>query len=289
MLLPVPDAWDKIPFLMSTDPTRTKLAAALHHLLRPLVRVMLRHGMAYGDFLDIVKATYAESAREDFALPGKKATDSRVAILTGLTRKEVKALREAAAGERYTNANRATRVLSGWYQDPDFTGPDGAPRTLPLDGDGSFADLVRRYSGDMPSRALLEELRRVNAVVVEGKNQVRVLSRAFVPRAGDLEGLRMLGTALHDLTATIDYNLTRSGAPARFQRTVFSERMPARMIPIFSRITAERAQRFLESLDDWLSARELGPRDKNKNEVTRTGVGIYFFQDPAPGDEKDDA
>ncbi|MGH8453021.1 MAG: DUF6502 family protein [Nevskiales bacterium] len=274
---------------MSADPAKAKLAAALRHLLRPLVRVMLRHGMAYGDFLDIVKATYAETAREDFALPGKKATDSRVAILTGLTRKEVKALREAAAGERYANANRATRVLSGWHQDPEFTGADGAPRPLPLDGEGSFADLVRRYSGDMPSRALLEELRRVNAVTLEGKDRVRVLSRAYVPRAGDLEGLRMLGTALHDLAATIDYNLTRSGAPARFQRTVFSERVPARVIPILSRITAERAQRFLESLDDWLTAHELGPRDKSKDEAVRTGVGIYFFQDPAPDGDKDDA
>jgi hypothetical protein len=272
---------------MSANPAKTKLAAALRHLLRPLVRVMLRHGMAYGDFMDIVKAVYVESARADFSLPGKKSTDSRVAILTGLTRKDVKALREAAAGERYANANRATRVLSGWYQDPDFTGADGEPRVLSMDGDTGFAELVKRYSGDMPPRALLEELRRVNVVALEGKNKVRVLSRAFVPHAGDLEGLRMLGSALHDLATTIDYNLMRDGEPARFQRTVFSERVPARVIPILRRITAERGQRFLESLDDWLTAHELGPRDKDKDEGVRTGIGIYFFQDATPDSKKD--
>lgn len=273
---------------MSDNPAKTKLTAALRHLLRPLVRILLRHGIAYGDFAEIARAVYAESAREDFALPGRKSTDSRVAILTGLTRKEVKALREAAAGDHHSSANRATRVLSGWYQDPDFTGADGEPRVLPLDGEGSFAELVRRYSGDMPSRALLEELRRVNAVTLDGKNRVQVLSRAYVPRAGDLEGLRMLGTALHDLTSTIDHNLTRNGAPARFQRTVFSERVPARMIPILRRITAERGQRFLESLDDWLSANELKPRDKSGDAGLRTGVGIYFFQDSAPDDGRDE-
>jgi hypothetical protein len=270
---------------MSSNSAKARLAISLRHLLRPLVRVLLRHGMAYGDFADIARAVYAETAREDFSLPGRKSTDSRVAILTGLTRKEVKALREAAAGERHTNINRATRVLSGWHQDPEFTDAHGEPRVLALDGAGGFAELVRRYSGDMPSRALLEELRRVNAVHLEGKDRVRVLSRAYVPAAGDLEGLRMLGTAVHDLAATVDYNLTRDGAPARFQRTVFSERVPARAIPILRRIVAERGQRFLESLDDWLSAHELGPKDKPQEETARTGVGIYFFQDPPRGED----
>lgn len=263
---------------------KTQLATALRHLLRPLVRVMLRHGMSYGDFADIAKATYAESAREDFALPGKKSTDSRVAILTGLTRKDVKALRESAAIEHYTNSNRATRVLSGWFQDPDFTGADGAPRVLAMDGDHGFSELVRRYSGDIPPRALLEELLRVNAIKLDGKKRVQVLSRAFVPKPGDLEGLRMLGTAMYDLAATVDYNLTRDGKPARFQRTVFSERVPTRVVPILRRIVAERGQRFLESLDDWLSAHEIGTRVDTGEEVTRTGVGIYFFEEKPPTD-----
>jgi hypothetical protein len=269
---------------MKPNTAKARLAIALRHLLRPLVRVMLRHGMSYGDFADIAKATYAESAREDFALPGKKSTDSRVAILTGLTRKDVKALREAAAGGHYTNANRATRVLSGWHQDPDFTGADGEPRVLDMEGVFGFSELVRRYSGDIPPRALLEELQRVNAVKVDGKKRIQVLSRAFVARPGDLEGLRMLGTAMHDLAATIEYNLTRDDKPPRFQRTVFSERLPVRQVPILRRISAERGQRFLESIDDWLSAHEPGVREKTDEPTVRTGVGIYFFEDAPPAD-----
>ena len=268
---------------------KSRLATALRHLLRPLVRVMLRHGMAYGDLADIVKSVYVEVARDDFALPGKRSTDSRIAILTGLTRKEVKLLSEAGTGERQSNSNRATRVLSGWYQDPDFTGADGEPGVLALDGKRSFSELVRRYSGDMPPRALLEELKRVGAVRIEDNGRVRVLTRSFVPVQGDLEGLRMLGTAVHDLAATIDHNIARDRSePARFQRSVFSERVPLRNIPILRRIVAERGQRFLESLDDWLSAHESdeGTRGHESDSV-RTGVGIYFFQDPPPrGDDE---
>ncbi len=272
---------------MSTGSAKAKLAAALRHLLRPLVRLMLRHGMAFSEFAGIAKSVYVEAAREDFALPGKKPTDSRVAILTGLTRKEVKVLQHAR-GETAAplgNANRATRVLSGWYQDPDFTGRDGQPKVLPLDGRGvSFTALVRRYSGDMPPRALLEELKRVRAVVVDDLGRVHVLSRAYLPQVGDVEGLRMLGTAVHDLAATIDYNLTREAEDSpRFQRTLFAERVPLKAIPVLRRMVAERAQRFLEALDDWLTAHEVIGAKGADAEHTRTGVGIYFFQD------KDDA
>src|SRR5688572_15970072 len=105
---------------MGGDSAKTRLATALRHLLRPLVRVMLRHGMAYGDLADIVKSVYVEVARDDFALPDRRNTDSRIAILTGLTRKEVKLIGEATHGdagngERHSNSNRATRVLSGWH------------------------------------------------------------------------------------------------------------------------------------------------------------------------------
>lgn len=268
---------------MSTTSAKTKLAAALRHLLRPLVRLMLRHGLAFGEFAGIAKSVYVEAAREDFALPGKKPSDSRVAILTGLTRKEVKALYHARgeSSERLGNANRATRVLSGWYQDPDFSGADGQPQVLPLDGRGaSFAALVQRYSGDMPPRALLEELKRVQAVALDDSGRVHVLSRSYVPQIGDVEGLRMLGTAVHDLASTIDYNLSRQpDALPRYQRTLFAERVPLKAVPVLRRMVAERAQRFLESLDDWLSSHEVVNSKAADAEHTRTGVGIYFFQD----------
>jgi hypothetical protein len=268
---------------------KAELGRASRHLLRPLVRLLLRHGIAFGEFSDIARSVYVEVAREDFSLPGKKSTDSRVAILTGLTRKDVRALRERQHddAERPAHANRATRVLSGWYQDADFCGADGAPSPLPLEEarGASFAALVKRYSGDMPPRAMLEELLRVKAVSLESSGEVHVLSRSYVPVTGDPEGARMFGTALHDLAGTLDHNLSRrDGEPARFQRTVFSHAVPLKQLPVLQRIVAERGQRFLEALDDWLSAHEVDPARRRSDEpgAARTGVGVYFFQDDPP-------
>src|ERR1700704_2002627 len=92
------------------------LTAALERILRPLFRVVLRNNMSFRAFLDIAKQTYVEVAATEFRIPGKKQSVSRIALLSGLTRKDVQRLLEAPAandseaGERY---NRAARVVAG--------------------------------------------------------------------------------------------------------------------------------------------------------------------------------
>ncbi len=258
------------------------------------MRVLLHHGLAYDDFAEVVKGVYAEVAREEAARLGKRATDSRVAIVTGLTRKEVRRLRDSVDADHRTiswgGANRATRVLSGWHRDADFTDAQGGPKELSLtDHDTGFPALVRRYSGDMPVSAMLDELERVRAVR-RTRGAVRILKRAYVPEAGDIEGVRMLGSATHDLLDTIAYNLTRGAdRPARFQRTVFDSRLDARMLPVFHRLAAEHAQKLLEILDDWLESHEVQAAGKESvdGRGIRAGLGVYVFHDPIDGAEED--
>src|SRR6516225_1639212 len=70
---------------MLEDTALTKaLGTALARLLRPLVRLMLKHSFSYSAFEAVAKRVYAECAMEDFALPGRKPSVSRAAILTGL-------------------------------------------------------------------------------------------------------------------------------------------------------------------------------------------------------------
>ena len=274
-------SWDTIPNMNTAE---THLAAACRRFLRPLVRVLLRHGMAFGEFAEIVKSVYVEVARDDFTPAGKRPSDARVAILSGLTRKDVKRLRSSAdpgdLSQKTGRVNRATRVLSGWYQDPDFIGEDGQPVPLLLEGGPvDFTHLVRRYSGDMPPRTMLEELSRVHAIEQTDDGFIHVLSRTYLPDFDDPAGIHELGAALHDLAATLAHNLNpdRQG-PRNFQRMVSNARVQARYMPVFRRIVAERGQQLLETLDDWLSAHEANePGDEAKS--ARTGVGIYYFQD----------
>src|SRR5512139_3152579 len=141
------------------------IAAAVTTLLRPLVRLLLRNGISYRTFSDIAKRVYVTVAAEEFGIPGRKQSKSRISILTGLSRKEVLRVSrlpspdDLGAVERY---NRAARVVGGWVRDPRFNPGSGQPMDLPFDGEGTcFGELVRIYSGDAPSRAVLDELLRV--------------------------------------------------------------------------------------------------------------------------------
>ena len=132
-----------------TDSKGTALAA-LRLLFRPVARIMLRAGINWRELADVCKATYVEVATEDFGIRGRPTNISRVAILTGLTRKEVRRLRdllEEASPEVFSRMNFATRVLSGWHQDEEFLDAEGKPRPLPREGaSGSFESLCHRYS-----------------------------------------------------------------------------------------------------------------------------------------------
>ena len=120
------------------------LVAALFRLLRPLVRLLIRHGIPYGVMDDVVKQVYIAIASKEFRLPGRKQTTSRISILTGLSRKEVARLRRMDTVEDASTVehfHRAARVISAWVREPEFHDADGEPAPLPVEGDQR---LVRR-------------------------------------------------------------------------------------------------------------------------------------------------
>lgn len=221
----------------------------------------------------------------EFSIPGKKQTISRVSILSGLSRKEVQRLLDEEsqspktdAGERY---NRAARVIAGWVRDKEFTSMSGDPLELSVTGDGiSFSLLVKRYSGDVPARAVLDELLRVGAVERLEDDRIRLVSRAYIPRTSDLDKLDILGTDVADLITTIDHNMRSGAADPRFQRKVMYDNLPEESIPQFRALSVERAQALLEKMDEWLSQhdRDVNSSVKGTGRV-RAGIGIYYFEE----------
>jgi hypothetical protein len=260
------------------------LSAAVVRLLGPLVRVLLRNGMSFKAFSNLAKRVYVEVGTREFGIPGKKQTVSRVSILSGLSRKEVRRLRreralpvDIDARERY---NRAARVIAGWVRDNDFTSARGDPLALSQDGDhASFSQLVKRYSGDVPVRAVLDELLRVGAVERLDDGRIRLLSRVYIPRTSDHDKLEILGADVADLIATIDHNLQRGDAP-RFQRKVMYDNLPEEAATAFRALSAQQAQVLVENMDHWLSRRDrdMNPSARGRGRW-RAGIGIYYFEE----------
>jgi hypothetical protein len=270
------------------DETRQILTSAIQRLLRPLVSILLRNGISFGTFMNIAKWVYVDVADQEFSLTNKKQTDSRIAVITGLSRKEVKNVRQIIQAndiditERH---NRAARVISGWVRDPTFQNGWGEPAVLPMTGEGAtFSQLVMEYSGNVPARAILDELRRVKAVEQLPDDRIRLLERAYVPHTGKSDKFNLLGTDVAHFIATIAHNLAcDTPEQTRFQRKVAYDNVPAEVIPELKQLTEEQAQALLEHLDRWLAERD---RDFNPQVIGTgrkyTGVGIYFFEENIP-------
>ncbi len=256
------------------------LARALATLLRPLVRVLLRNGLSYGVFAELARKVFVEVAFEEFAEPGRKQTISRVAALTGLTRKEVKRLTEIdEAGDEaaHRRFNRAIRVLSGWTTDQRFCDSRGRPYSLALEGKNSFAELVKDFSGDVPTRAMLSVLRSAECVQLIGTH-VKLIKRAYVPAGDPVEKIRILGADSAELIATIEHNLRSPDDELRFQRKVFYSSVPDAVAREFQALAARKGQLLLEQLNTWLAEHEHAPGADGARRKS-VSLGIYYFED----------
>jgi hypothetical protein len=269
---------------MSDEPLKSLSAAALR-LLRPLVRILLRNGVSYRTFSDLVKWVYVDVASTEFGIEGRKQSTSRVSVVTGLSRKEVTRVRQLsrpddrASVEKY---NRAARVIAAWRREADYLDTTGKPAPLPLTGPGAtFSELVKRFSGDVPARAILDELIRVDAVRHLEDGRIYLTAPAYIPESSDTDKLHILGTDVGLLIATINHNLKPDSADPYFQRKVAYDNLPDEVLPEFRKLSAERSQQLLENLDRWLA-----PRDRDVNPAVegsgrnRAGVGIYYFEEP---------
>jgi hypothetical protein len=246
---------------------------------------LLRQGISYAEFSEIAKAVYVEVALKDFKVAGRKATRTRVAVMTGLTRKEVKRVIDEAVKDRYepkSKFSRLGRVLVGWHTDTDFTGPYGLPLELQYEtnkpGELTFAELVKRHSGDMSPRSILDELIRVGAVRETDAGWYRVLRREYITDAQGRDTFERTGFIVRNFVNTVDFNMTKSApGKGRFERHVFpADGLRAEDMPKFDAFLRERCQTLLEELDNWLAKLPI-PDAKKGDRVMHTGVGVYHY------------
>jgi len=256
----------------------------LHFLgmaLEPVIRLMLRWGVTWKEFSELSKEKFVAVATSDYGIRGRPTNASRVAILTGIDRREVRKLR-LAGSEPYPRGyqSKASQVLSAWHHEPDFLDADGRPAELLVDGDGAtFAELMRRHAPALPLVAMIKELAGAGAIEELPGGRVRPLMRAYVPIGLPAERLRLWASVLSDVGNTIEYNFSREdGEPARFERRVLSLSIDRSMLPEFRQLLEAEGQALLERMDDWLSAHEL-PENENNDDAIRLGVGVYHIQD----------
>ena len=258
------------------------LYTACYLILKPLVRILLRKGIAFGELSQIAKRVYVQVADDNLTKKKKRATTSQIAIITGLTRKDVANLRKLPVDETIPTVryNRGVRVIEGWKKDKEFNDSNGEPATLSLLGDKqSFERLVERYSGDMPYRAMLQELKRINAVDVSDDDSISLLVDEYIPHGDEDAIIEILGVDVEHLITTFDHNLSAKKDERRYQRKVSYNNLPIEAIAPFKEMVDKDAQALLVKFNKWLAEndRDSSPNVKGTGKV-QAGVGIYYFE-----------
>lgn len=253
-------------------------------MLRPLLRLLLENGVSYQELSALVRREYVGVAADHFGKNGRPTNVSRISLLTGLDRKEIRRQLdqrdqgpEQPAGQP---TDRITRVLSGWHSDPQFSDGKSEARTLNAGDNGDFWLLLKKYAGDVPHTAFLKELLRLKAVRQQG-DQIIACARTFIPPAGDPMAVQRATEVVKDLGNTLTHNLYTAAQTShrRFERRVMVRGASAAMAQRFNDLLASQGQQFLEQLDDWLNAQlaDTAPPENDANR--RLGLGMYLIED----------
>jgi len=276
---------------MVSEELRPLILEALGRALEPVVLLLLKSGIGWKDFSNLAKEKFVTVATESFGIRGRPTNLSRVAILSGLDRREVARVRRKAREPRTTwrgYMSKPTQLLHAWYHDPRYLDQSGKPRDLEIEeAEGSFTELVQRNAPGIPVVAMIKELRTAGAIAEVPGKRLRALKRSYVPRELNENLVRLWGSVLQDVATTLEHNLFRDEAgPARFDRRAISLRVDPKSVPQFQELLEREAQAFLERIDEWITAHELDSSIHDRGGGIRLGVGVYHIQDRIPRETK---
>lgn len=263
---------------------KSSLQQACRLLLRPIASVLMKCGMTWKEFSEISKSVFVDVASEEYGIRGRPTNVSRVSILTGISRKEVKRQRELLAtvdAPVQSKTTDATRVLSGWHQDPDYLGDSGDPLPLPEHGPvPSFESLFSSYGGDTPGQTLIKELRRAKSVELNDASLLIVKSRYYMPVQISEEWISMAGQFLHDLGVNINYNMEADEKrKSRFLGFAMDHQIDPSAVAKFRDFMEEQGQDFLQKTDDWLAQHSIASDADADATPVRLGVALFTIHD----------
>jgi len=266
-----------------------KILEAFQLVLRPIVKILLRYGIGYKAFAETVKTVFVDVGSSEFGIRGRPTNISRVAVMTGLTRKEVRRLRSKLENgdDAFTvRTTPITEILTRWHSESDFLDQNGRPSTLNYsDGPTSFSELVKRHGGDVPPGAMRTELKRMQLVHVHDNGSLSVRSRALQPQDSTDNLLTSLAHCAYPLLATITRNTepTKIRGEGNAQFATYSLSISESDRTRVKRISYDRLSEAAVSFDDLFAAYE-SPADEDETNSDKpvVMVGLYYFEETDP-------
>lgn len=260
--------------------TPPELTRAVQRLLRPLARLLMAYGVDFTAFSSVAKGVFVDVAACDMHQGEGLVSDSRVSLLSGVHRREVKRLREEAPHQTAlaSPVSLGALVVARWCGEAAYLDAQRQPLPLPRlasqGGEISFERLVAGVSKDIRPRAVLDEWLRLGVVTLDQQDRVTLVEHAFVPARGMEEKCFFLGKNLGDHLAAAAHNLME-GQPPFLERSVFCDGLSPESLEtlrVYSRELAIDAMQLINR-----RALELQEADRGRADATRRmTLGVYF-------------
>jgi hypothetical protein len=271
-------------------------AEAVAKVLRPLARLAIDHGLQLPAVIDLLKKALVEEAMQTYALEGKEgkkgSSDTRISLLTGVHRKDVRRLRTEAEQEQSIPLPMlplAAVVVARWISDPRFLNTDQTARPLARtpkhrqEGLPDFTMLVAEVSKDVGARAVLDELVRLGAVDTGDDGLVRLKSHGFVPKDGLRESFHFLADNVSEHLSAAVHNMNpyrqSNDMPPKLEQCIFSHNLSREQVDELHNLARNL---WSKSLQPFLQAATVAEQrsQSSPEPLYQIRFGVYFNDSP---------
>lgn len=277
---------------MNTELSKRQLliASAVKRVLKPIVKLMLANNLTYTFAIDVIKGLFVEVADKDFSIPNKQQTDSRISLISGVHRKDVRRLRDHQPDVDEVmpdNVSVGSQLVALWNANPKYLNEIGVPKPLPRfavdNPDESFEGLVRSLTTDIHPRAVLDEWLRLGIATVDDESFVHLTSDMFVPQEGFEEKAFYFGHNLHDHAQAAVSNVIGQ-QPSFFERCVHYDVLSPSSVDVIAEFAKKHSMKVLRGVNKVADVSSLNDKDA-KNAKMRMTYGVYFYAEPMQAEE----
>lgn len=271
------------------------IIGALAKLLRPLVKLLINCQVTFPMLSELLKSVYVDVARTEYKLEKKKITDSRISVLTGVHRKDIRRIREEDEpnNDEPSVVSLGTQLISVWMTDPKYIDNKGQPKPLAKrDGRSGVVDfetLVQSVGKkDIHARSVLDDWLKLGVVEFNDSDEVVLLHEAFIPEKGFDEKVFFFRQNIHDHLAAVANNLIGESAPL-LERAVYYSELSVESVLELQELAKEHAMKALREVDK--RAKQLKRRDSNRDiarRKLRMNFGTYFYKETKNTEEDED-
>jgi len=264
---------------------------AFRQLLGAIVRLALRNGVNYLEFSNITKSLYVDIAAKEYGIKGRDTNLSRISMMTGLERKEVKRIKGLKQANTINKSpDKIAKVINEWCKLSSNTDQQ-KPKTLEFIGEEkSFSQLVRQHGGGIAPVTMLRELKRSKMVEEMPSGKLKLLRKDYVPNYHSQsdksptfvnpDAIVHGSSMLVDHINTIFHNLYREDKKTLEQLDLRATHHSVKQskVPDFYQYIAKSGMDFLTKADQWLMDNSTDDTNLTNEPCVRLGVGLYSIE-----------